>query len=94
MELVFLGGAGTVTGPRTLVEHDGRRLLVDCGLFQGRRPTRRMPAALDRRAVVVAARGWPNHGEPVAAEALRRAIEERHHVPCAVVGHMERRSIS
>ena len=35
MELVFLGGAGTVTGSRTLVEHAGRRLLVDCGLFQG-----------------------------------------------------------
>ncbi|HUP10119.1 MAG TPA: MBL fold metallo-hydrolase [Caldimonas sp.] len=35
MELVFLGGAGTVTGSRTLVEHDGHRLLVDCGLFQG-----------------------------------------------------------
>ena len=35
MNLVFLGGAGTVTGSRTLLEHDGKRLLVDCGLFQG-----------------------------------------------------------
>ena len=35
MELCFLGGAGTVTGSRTLIEHGGRRLLVDCGLFQG-----------------------------------------------------------
>lgn len=35
MQLRFLGGTGTVTGSKYLVEHDGRRLLVDCGLFQG-----------------------------------------------------------
>ena len=28
-------GAGTVTGSKYLLEHDGRRVLVDCGLFQG-----------------------------------------------------------
>jgi len=33
--LRFLGGAGTVTGSRTLVEAAGKRILVDCGLFQG-----------------------------------------------------------
>ncbi|MDR7148978.1 metallo-beta-lactamase family protein [Hydrogenophaga palleronii] len=31
----FLGGAGTVTGSKYLVEHDGHSVLVDCGLFQG-----------------------------------------------------------
>lgn len=33
--LTFLGGAGTVTGSKHLLEHEGRRLLIDCGLFQG-----------------------------------------------------------
>ena len=33
--LTFLGAAGTVTGSRHLLEVGGRRVLVDCGLFQG-----------------------------------------------------------
>ncbi|HWL63218.1 MAG TPA: MBL fold metallo-hydrolase [Steroidobacteraceae bacterium] len=33
--LRFLGATGTVTGSRYLVEHEGMRVLVDCGLFQG-----------------------------------------------------------
>ena len=33
--LSFLGGAGTVTGSKFLVESEGSRILVDCGLFQG-----------------------------------------------------------
>ena len=35
MSLTFLGGTGTVTGSKYLVEAAGRRILVDCGLFQG-----------------------------------------------------------
>ena len=35
MQLTFLGAAGTVTGSKYLLEHGGRRVLVDCGLFQG-----------------------------------------------------------
>jgi metallo-beta-lactamase family protein len=34
-ELTFLGAARTVTGSRHLLDHDGTRVLVDCGLFQG-----------------------------------------------------------
>src|SRR3954463_13862530 len=33
--LTFLGAARTVTGSKYLVEHEGVRVLVDCGLFQG-----------------------------------------------------------
>jgi metallo-beta-lactamase family protein len=36
----FLGAAGTVTGSRHLVEANGARVLVDCGLFQGPRELR------------------------------------------------------
>jgi metallo-beta-lactamase family protein len=35
MNLQFLGAAGTVTGSRFLLDAGGRRILVDCGLFQG-----------------------------------------------------------
>ncbi|MBQ0713166.1 MAG: MBL fold metallo-hydrolase [Porticoccus sp.] len=35
VSLRFLGAAGTVTGSRYLLEFNGRRVLVDCGLFQG-----------------------------------------------------------
>lgn len=35
LRLSFLGGAGTVTGSKFLVELGDRRVLVDCGLFQG-----------------------------------------------------------
>ncbi|WP_353508371.1 MBL fold metallo-hydrolase [Intrasporangium sp.] len=40
--LTFLGGAGTVTGSKFLLEHAGRRLLVDCGLYQGEKQWRRL----------------------------------------------------
>ncbi|MFJ9116843.1 MBL fold metallo-hydrolase RNA specificity domain-containing protein [Streptomyces sp. NPDC102394] len=57
--LTFLGGVGTVTGSKFLVESDHARVLVDCGLFQGiaelrRRNWRELPCdGADIEAVVV-----------------------------------------
>lgn len=35
LQLSFLGGAGTVTSSKYLLENADHRLLIDCGLFQG-----------------------------------------------------------
>jgi len=53
--LTFHGATGTVTGSRHLLNLDGHRVLVDCGLFQGRKENRRrnwdafpvMPSEID-----------------------------------------------
>ncbi len=55
----FWGGVGTVTGSKYLIEHNGSRVLVDCGLFQGLKELRERnweeppfdPAGLD--AVII-----------------------------------------
>ena len=39
-KITFYGGVGTVTGSKYLLEHNDRRVLVDCGLFQGLRELR------------------------------------------------------
>jgi metallo-beta-lactamase family protein len=55
IEITFLGATGTVTGSKYLVTTGSRRILVDCGLFQGlkqlrlrnREPLHVDPASLD-----------------------------------------------
>jgi metallo-beta-lactamase family protein len=40
MKITFLGATGTVTGSKYLVEDGQKRVLIDCGLFQGRKDLR------------------------------------------------------
>ncbi|MCR4293960.1 MAG: MBL fold metallo-hydrolase, partial [Elusimicrobia bacterium] len=37
MRIGFHGGVGEVTGSRHLLEAEGLKVLLDCGLFQGHR---------------------------------------------------------
>ena len=41
VRIKFLGGAGSVTGSKFLLEIDDVNLLIDCGLFQGLKDLRR-----------------------------------------------------
>ena len=54
MQLTFFGAAREVTGSCTLVESDGLRFLVDCGLYQGGREAdarNRAPFGFNPRAI-------------------------------------------
>ena len=62
----FLGAAGTVSGSRHLLEHEGRRVLVDCGLFQGEKRLRernweRFPVPAGSIEAVVLTHGHIDH---------------------------------
>ena len=41
VRLTFHGAAKTVTGSKFLVEAEGKQILVDCGLFQGKKELRK-----------------------------------------------------
>ena len=54
MKIHFFGGAGTVTGSKTLIETASISILVDCGLFQGLKELRelnRMPLSYDPKKI-------------------------------------------
>jgi metallo-beta-lactamase family protein len=54
LNLTFLGAVGTVTGSKYLLESDGQRILVDCGLFQGYKQLRlrnRAPFFVDPKSI-------------------------------------------
>lgn len=64
--LTFLGAARTVTGSKYLLEVGGRRLLVECGLFQGLKALR----SLNWQSYLV-------HGEPTPMDLLKTSIEQQ-----------------
>ncbi|MBZ0303289.1 MAG: MBL fold metallo-hydrolase [Anaerolineae bacterium] len=56
MRITFFGAARTVTGSQHLVEVNGQRILLDCGLYQGRRADareRNLNLPFDARSVNV-----------------------------------------
>ena len=63
-QLTFLGAARTVTGSKYLLEHAGKRVLFDCGLFQGLKELR--------------LRNW--EGLPVPPESLDAVVLTHAHL--------------
>ena len=54
LRLSFLGATATVTGSKYLVEANGQRVLIDCGLFQGYKPLRQRnwaPFPIDPKSI-------------------------------------------
>ncbi len=64
MRLTFLGGTGTVTGSKYLIEYQSRKVLVDCGLFQGLKALR--------------LKNWAHF--PVAAETIDAVVLTHAHL--------------
>jgi metallo-beta-lactamase family protein len=64
VQLTFLGAVGTVTGSKYLLEAEGQRILVDCGLYQGVKPLR--------------LRNW--QPLPAAPESIRAVLLSHAHI--------------
>ena len=65
-KITFYGGVGTVTGSKYLLEHSGKRVLVDCGLFQGERELRErnwldLPFSVDSLDAVIITHAHIDH---------------------------------
>jgi len=66
IQIHFLGAAGTVTGSKFLLDTGTHKVLVDCGLFQGRKDLRslnwdRFPIPVDQIDLVVLTHGHMDH---------------------------------
>src|ERR1700693_1166647 len=81
-KLTFLGAAGTVTGSKYLVEAEGKRLLVDCGLFQGLKELRlrnwsalpEKPASFDWCVLTHSPRDHPGYLPRLVRDVFRGPI--------------------
>lgn len=66
MKITFLGGAGSVTGSKYLVQTDSTQILIDCGLFQGYKSLRErnwesLPVDIKRLDAVVLTHAHLDH---------------------------------
>jgi metallo-beta-lactamase family protein len=66
MKVQFWGAAQTVTGSMHLIHHAGRQILLDCGLYQGRRKiafekNKQLPFAADKVDAVVLSHAHIDH---------------------------------
>ena len=66
MNVQFWGAAQTVTGSMHLIHHDGKQILLDCGLYQGKRKiafekNRTFPFAADKIDVVILSHAHIDH---------------------------------
>ncbi len=62
----FLGASGTVTGSKFYLETEEKNILIDCGMFQGRKDLRRsnwepLPVSVDLVDVVLLTHGHLDH---------------------------------
>lgn len=62
----FLGASGTVTGSKFCLETDEQNILIDCGMFQGRKDLRRsnwepLPFSVDSIDIVLLTHGHLDH---------------------------------
>lgn len=83
--LRFLGAADTVTGSRYLVERSDRRVLVDCGLFQGFKVLRarnRAPFPVDPSSIDAVI---PTHATWITPATCRRSSVTASAVPSSRV---------
>lgn len=97
-ELTFLGAARTVTGSKYLLEHDGQRVLVDCGLFQ---PVNARSEKIDSMSAHAEIVRWLRtlpaaperlclvHGEPPAMDALKQRIVDEPQWQAYTPAHQE-----
>jgi metallo-beta-lactamase family protein len=66
LKVHFLGGAGTVTGSKFLIDTGERKILIDCGLFQGLKELRLLnwdylPVNVDEIDIVLLTHGHLDH---------------------------------
>jgi metallo-beta-lactamase family protein len=66
MKIHFLGGAGTVTGSKYLIECNKHNILIDCGLFQGLKKLRELnwaylPVSVKNIDAVILTHGHLDH---------------------------------